>query len=73
MSASRCFTRTARLGKRLSVEITISTAGQMCCEWTPSVPRKLSGKQVRLYRQARDAALTEMAEATGMNVAVMEL
>ena len=73
MSASRGFSRTVRLGKRLNVEIIVSSSGKMLCEWSPDVPRKLNGKQMRLYRQARDAVIAEMAAATGLNVALMEL
>jgi hypothetical protein len=72
MNGSQGFTRTASLGRQLSVEITVSAEGKVVCEWTPDVPRKLSGKQMQRYQQARDAAIAEMAAATGRRVLLLE-
>ena len=41
-------------------------------EWSPSVPRRLSAKQMRQYRQGRDRAIAELVAMIGGNVLVVE-
>ena len=41
-------------------------------EWSPSVPRRLSAKQMRQYQQGRDSAMAELAAMIGGNVLVVE-
>jgi hypothetical protein len=66
--------RTARLSKRFTVDLTIGPGG-FVCEWSPREPRRgeLTGKEIRRYRRARDACVTEVAERMVGNVLLVEL
>lgn len=57
---------TVRLSQRLSVTFTISQT-HFVCEWIPEQPAHLTKKELRLYRQARDAVVAELAEKLGLN------
>lgn len=65
-------TKTFRLSKRLSVEITVG-AGGMTCEWDPDMPDKLTDKELRRYRAARAEMLQRLAAMAGVAVALVEL
>jgi hypothetical protein len=59
--------KTFRLSKDLSVEITVGLGG-IVCEWTPATPRKLSARELNRYRAARDEMLTRLAQIVGGRV-----
>jgi len=68
-------TATARLSRRISVEITAGPGG-MTCEWSPNRPVlgiRLNKKEVRRYRAARDELLARVAERMGGNILVVEV
>ncbi|MCA1788491.1 MAG: hypothetical protein LC667_01180 [Thioalkalivibrio sp.] len=65
-------TKTFQLSKRLAVEITVGLGG-VCCEWTPSQPRRMTKREVARYREGRDQLLARLAEKTGKRVVVVEL
>lgn len=64
-------TRTVRLSKRLSVTIAVSRLG-MTCEWEPALPAKLTAKELRRYREARNAVVAEAAERLGGTAVIIE-
>lgn len=41
--------------------------------WTPDAPPSMSGAEWKQYRAGRDAAVSELAAALGVNVAVIDL
>lgn len=43
-----------------------------CIEWRPSPPRALSIDEWHEYRTGRDSAISEIANALGITVAVLE-
>jgi hypothetical protein len=67
-------TKTTRLSKRYSVDLTLGPGG-FCCEWSPHTPapRSLTGKEVARYRRARDALVAEVSERIGGSVLVVEV
>ena len=64
-------TKTFRLSKWLSVEITVGVGG-MTCEWLPDMPDKLTAKELKRYRVARAEMLKRLAERIGGAVVVVE-
>lgn len=72
MTDSLATSKTVRLSKRLSVTITVSKTG-MVCEWLPERPTKLTAKELRRYRQARDKAVAEIALSLGGSAFVIEV
>jgi len=64
--------KTFRLSRRLSVEITVG-AGGMVVEWHPEMPDKLTAKELRRYRAARHEMLLRLSERTGGAVVCIEL
>jgi hypothetical protein len=72
--AEWAISKVARLSKRFTVDLTIGPGG-FVCEWAPREPRRgeLTGKEIRRYRRARDACVTEVAERIGGNVLLVEL
>jgi hypothetical protein len=71
MTAELGESRTFRLSQRLTVELTVSGIG-ITAEWQPGLPAKLTTKEMRRYRQARDSMLQRLADRTGGVVAVLE-
>lgn len=66
-------TKTFRLSRRLSVEITAGSAG-FSIEWAPGMPNKLTAKELRRYRAARAEMVKRLAERMGgAAVVVVEL
>lgn len=63
--------KTFRLSRRLSVEITVG-AGGMTCEWDPELPKRLTGGELRRYRAARAEMVSRLAERLGGAVIVVE-
>ena len=66
-----------RVGKR-TVTITIpypelDSCIAMACEWSPTVPKRLSRRGWREYRAGRDAALAELSRITGERCVVVEI
>ena len=47
---------------RLRLDITAGPGG-FVCEWTPDIPRTLTGAQLRRYRAARDSVLGELGRS----------
>ncbi|MBI4183709.1 MAG: hypothetical protein HY521_06905 [Proteobacteria bacterium] len=45
----------------------------MAVEWSPTVPRRLSRRELRQYRAGRDAALAEVGRVLGGPVGVVEI
>jgi hypothetical protein len=72
MTAEWAETLTARLSGRVSVEMTAGPGG-FVCEWVPGVPRKLSAKEWKRYRQARHELLLRVAERMGGTVLLVEV
>ena len=70
-------TRSWKVGKR-TVTMTVPPVvrGQARCmamEWSPSMPRRLTKRELREYRIGRDAAVVELAEQTGLRALVVEV
>jgi hypothetical protein len=63
-------TKTFRLSKRLSVEITAGPGG-FVCEW--SATKKLTNRELRRYRAAREEMLQRLSEKIGGKVLVLEM
>jgi len=70
MRSEAAETKTFRLSKRLSVEITAGPGG-FVCEWS-ATPKKLTARELRRYRDARNEMLTRLAERIGGRVLVIE-
>lgn len=71
------WTRTFRVGK---FKVVMSfpkpergRAGAIVMEWSPYTPKRLTPAELEQYRQGRDAAVAELAEATGMTTMVVEV
>jgi hypothetical protein len=73
MSAEECITTTARLSRRFSIEINMSRSGRMFVEWDPTIPKRLTKKEMRRYEVARHAALSQLADMLGGAVVVVTL
>lgn len=65
-------TKTFRLSKRLTVEITVGPAG-MVCEWAPTMPKTLTAAELKAYRLARHEMLEHLAGRLGGGVVCVEL
>jgi hypothetical protein len=72
MTGDWAITRTVRISRTLSVEMTAGPGG-FVCEWLRDRPRRLSRKEIKKYRNARNALLGEVAERLGGNVLVVEI
>ena len=64
--------KTFRLSKRLTVEVTVGACG-LLCEWTPSLPKRLTGGEMAAYRSARDQMLGRLAVRLGRSYMVVEV
>ena len=69
--------RSWRVGKR-KVTLTVSQirAGQVAhavIEWHPDMPRRLSRREWKQYRQGRDAAFAELCRELGVSGALIEI
>lgn len=42
-------------------------------EWSPAMPRRLSGDELDEYRAGRDAALADVARELGVTAALLEV
>jgi hypothetical protein len=71
-AANWAITRTVQINRTLEVVMSAGPLG-FVCEWAPDRPRKLNRKEIRRYRSARNALLSEVAERLGGNVLVVEL
>lgn len=65
------------VGDRYRVTLTIprvkpGEAVVVAIEWSPYLPKHLTPEELRDYRAGRDAALLDVAKATGINTAVVE-
>lgn len=66
-------TRHVRLTRTYSVDITYQSPGGLKVEWSPDIPTEMLGKKEgRLYRQARDELLAEVAQRTGQRILLVE-
>lgn len=68
--------RSWRVGK-YTVEMTVprpepGRPSAVAMEWAPHMPERLTTSEIAQYRRGRDAALAELAEILGGNVAVIE-
>ena len=57
-------TKTYRLSKRVSVEITVGSSG-WCCLWDPALPEQLTKKEADRYVRARREMFQRLADMTG--------
>jgi hypothetical protein len=69
--------RTFRVGKR-KVTLTISNPKNvatlhMAAEWEPDVPRRLSKREWKQYREGRDKVFAELCEQTGLRGMMVEV
>ena len=62
--SERAETKTYRLSKRLSVEITVGPDG-WCCVWEPALPERFTKKETSRYLRARREMLQRLADMTG--------
>jgi hypothetical protein len=70
--ADSAISRKVKLGGGLSVEITIGRSGAIC-EWSPSMPSRLSRLQWKKYRKARNELVAEFGEHLGGAALVVEV
>lgn len=79
MSAeSPALIRSFKVGKRTCTLIVPSppAAGDAAClvaEWSPTVPRRLSKKEMRQYRKGRDEAIMEVTRQTGAPTVLFDI
>ena len=69
--------RTFAVGRRYRCTITMrkpipGTVGSTLFEWEPDVPKNLTKAELRDYRAGRDAAVAELAQMFGIQVALVE-
>jgi hypothetical protein len=62
--------RIVQINPTLSVEMTAGV-GHFSCAWSRQ-PRRLSRKEQRRYREARNQLLQEVAQRSGLNILVVE-
>lgn len=77
MTASAAIEHTFPVGRyRVTLTLPASvTPGQpvaIACEWSPTLPGRLSATELRQYRAGRALALQALAERTGLAVACLE-
>lgn len=79
MSAeAAALSKTWAVGSHYTVSLTIQKPqpGLTACavvEWSPSMPGRLTAEERQQYRAGRDAAITELSEAMGLRVALVEV
>ena len=71
-TSEQAITKTFRLSRRLTVEMTVGPAG-FTCEWSPDLPSYLSRKEQRRYLAARNEMLAKLADMLGGGIAVVDL
>src|SRR5262249_40423578 len=67
VKTDQTISRRVRLSARLSVDITMGTAG-VTCEWDPHLPNRLTKKEERRYYTARNACAVELARLVGGSI-----
>ena len=72
LKGEKAESKTFRLSRRLSVEITAG-AGGMVVEWDLATPDWLTARELRRYRAARAEMVKRLAGRIGAAVAVVEL
>ena len=72
-SGERAVTKTYRLSRRLTVDMTVGAGGLFTCEWSPDIPRSMSRKEQKRYLAARSEMLKLLADMLGGGVAVVDL
>ena len=69
--------RTFRVGKRkVTLSVPQIRSGQVAhavIEWHPDMPRRLSRREWKQYRQGRDAAFAELCGELGVSGALIEI
>jgi hypothetical protein len=70
--ADSAISRKVKLGGGLSLQLTMSRSGAVC-EWSPSMPSKLTRLQWRKYRKARNELAAELGQYLGGDVLVVEV
>ena len=73
MSAEECITIPTRLSRRLAIEINMTRTGHMHVEWDPTIPQRLTKREMRAYVKARDGAIAQLAEMLGGAVIMVTL
>ncbi|GMR20199.1 MAG: hypothetical protein BMS9Abin36_0794 [Gammaproteobacteria bacterium] len=71
MTAESVDTKTFRLSRRLSVELSVSSIG-IVAEWLPDPPDKLTYGELSKYRKARGVMLERLADKLGGAVVLIE-
>ena len=57
----------------LTCLMTMSVLGHITSEWNPKMPTRLTRKERAQYRAGRNALVAEFAEATGINIMIVEV
>ena len=73
-AAEWAMTRTVRLSRRFTVDMTAGPSGYVC-EWWPETPgptRPLTPEEIHRYRAARHELLTELCARLGGDILVIE-
>jgi hypothetical protein len=70
--ADSAISKKVNLGGGLSLQLTMSRSGAVC-EWSPSMPSRLSRLQWKKYRKARDELITELGKRLGGDALVVEV
>ena len=69
--------RTWRVGKRrvtmTAPQIRIGQVGMATVEWHPDMPRRLSRRERKQYREGRDAAFAELCADLGIRGLLCEI
>jgi len=79
MSAeSAILTRTWSVGRDIRVTLTVpkpqpGRTSYAVIEWSPSMPHRLTEAQAAQYRAGRDAAIQELARASGLRIGLVEV
>jgi hypothetical protein len=68
MKSEAAHAKTFRLSKKLKVAMTAGAGGYFVCEWIPCTPNRMTRKELRAYRAARD----EMVRCLGASALVIE-
>ena len=71
LSVQKPANKTFRLSSRLAVEITVGPAG-LTVQWDPDMPDKLTDKELRKYRKARNETLADLSGIVGMPITIVE-
>ena len=72
MKTDRTISKRIKLSNRLSVDVTLGFGGQLVCEWTPCLPKKITPAELQAYRKGRDELIADYAREIGGKVLLIE-